>query len=62
MESPRFQIGSICKINFALSQMFHRIECESPSELPDARFNFFIEKVFIISLFFFNYFLKIFFV
>jgi U3 small nucleolar RNA-associated protein 25 len=46
MESTRFQIGTICKINFQLSQMFHRIECDSPVELPDARFNFFIEKVY----------------
>lgn len=45
MESARFQTGTICKINFQLSQMFHRIECDSPAELPDARFNFFIEKV-----------------
>lgn len=45
IESPRSQIGTICKINFQLSQMFHRIDCESPLELADARFNFFIEKV-----------------
>lgn len=39
------QIGKICQICFQLPQVFHKIQCEIPSELAKARFDFFIEKV-----------------
>ena len=45
VKSSKYQTGSICQIGFQLAQMFHRIECDSPIDLPEARFNFFIEKV-----------------
>lgn len=45
LKNPKFQIGTICQINFQLAQVFHKIECDVPSEMPNARFNFFIEKV-----------------
>lgn len=45
LQMPMYQDGSICKVGFNLAQMFHKIECDSPLDLPDARFNFFIEKV-----------------
>ena len=46
MQNAGYQSGTICRIGFQLAQMFHRIDCESPIELPEARFNFFIEKVY----------------
>lgn len=45
LKSPKYQIGTICQIGFQLPQVFHKIECDSPADLPNARFNFFIEKV-----------------
>ena len=39
------QIGIICQIAFQLPQVFHRINCDTPIDLPKARFNFFCEKV-----------------
>lgn len=41
----KYQVGTICRIGFQLSQVFHRIECDSPVDLPNVRFQFFIEKV-----------------
>jgi U3 small nucleolar RNA-associated protein 25 len=45
LKSVRYQLGTICQIGFQLGQIFHRLECDSPLELPDLRFNFFIEKI-----------------
>ena len=45
---PKYVRGSICQIGFQLSQVFHKIECQSPIELPEARFKFFIDKVRIV--------------
>ena len=39
------QIGTICQITFQLSQVFHRINCDIPTDLPKARLTFFTEKV-----------------
>lgn len=39
------QIGAICNIGFQLGQVFHRINCDSPIDLPNARFDFFINKL-----------------
>ena len=45
LQVPMYQTGSICKVGFNLAQMFHKIDCDNPLDLPEARFNFFIEKV-----------------
>lgn len=45
LKSPKYQVGTICKIGFQLAQVFNRIDCDSPVDLPNARFNFFIDKV-----------------
>jgi U3 small nucleolar RNA-associated protein 25 len=39
------QIGTICQIGFQLAQVYHRIQCDSPADMPKARFDFFVEKV-----------------
>jgi U3 small nucleolar RNA-associated protein 25 len=44
-DHPKMLVGTICRIGFQLTQVFHRIECDSPSQLPNCRFQFFIEKV-----------------
>ena len=46
LKNVKFQIGTICQIGFQLAQVFHKIDCDSPVDMPNARFNFFIEKVF----------------
>lgn len=45
LKSQKYQMGTICKIGFQLAQVFHKIDCDSPVDLPTARFNFFIDKV-----------------
>jgi U3 small nucleolar RNA-associated protein 25 len=45
LKSSRFQSGTICHIGFQLGQIFNRIECDNPADLPQARFNFFIDKI-----------------
>lgn len=45
MTRSRYQTGTICQIGFQLGQVFHRIECDSLVDLPEVRFNFFIDKV-----------------
>ena len=45
MKLGKYQQGVICQIGFQLSQMFHKIDCDTPAELPEARFNFFINHV-----------------
>ena len=44
--NAKYQTGAICRIGFQLGQVFHRLECDSPIDLPEARFQFFIDKVF----------------
>jgi U3 small nucleolar RNA-associated protein 25 len=46
------QVGTISQIAFQLPQVFHRINCDTPIDLPKARFEFFTEKV-SFSIFFF---------
>ena len=53
LKNHKFQFGCISQIGFQLAQVFHKIECDTPNELPNARFKFFIEKVTI--LFFLNF-------
>lgn len=45
LKSPKYQLGTICKIGFQLAQVFNKVDCDSPADLPEQRFNFFIEKV-----------------
>ena len=45
LENPKYQIGTICQIGYSLGQVFHRIDCDSPVDLAEARFNFFVEKI-----------------
>ena len=45
LASARYQTGTICHIAYPLAQVFHRVECDSPLELPNARFQFFVDKV-----------------
>jgi len=45
MQSTKFTTGSICQIGAPLTQMFHRVDCDSPIDLPQARLDFFIEKI-----------------
>jgi U3 small nucleolar RNA-associated protein 25 len=59
LKCDKYKLGSICKIGFQLAQMFHRIECDSPIDLPKARFDLFVEKVAPpcrLSLFLFSHF------
>ena len=45
LKTTRYQIGTICQIGFQLGQIFHRVECDSPLDLPKVRFEFFLEKI-----------------
>lgn len=45
LKTPKYQLGTICQIGFQLGQVFNRIECDSPADLPEARFRFFLDKV-----------------
>jgi U3 small nucleolar RNA-associated protein 25 len=56
LKLPKYQVGTICQIGFQLAQVFHRIECDSLIDLPNARFNFFVEKVRHKNNFFYQYF------
>ena len=37
--------GSVAKVALQLPQTFHRVQCESHLQLPQARWTYFIEKV-----------------
>ena len=37
--------GSIAMVALQLPQTFHRVQCESHLQLPQARWNYFVEKV-----------------
>ncbi len=46
MKTDKYQTGSICQIGSQLTQMlFHKVDCDEPLGLPDARFSFFINKI-----------------
>lgn len=51
-DNLKYQMGTICRIGFQLGQVFHRIDCDSPANLPEARFHFFIDKVLHLSYIF----------
>ena len=45
LPTGKYQIGTICQIGFQLGQIFNRIECDNPADLPTTRFHFFIDKL-----------------
>lgn len=49
-KNPKYQLGTICKIGFQLAQVFNKIDCDSPADLPEQRFKFFTEKVYFLNM------------
>ncbi|XP_076463497.1 U3 small nucleolar RNA-associated protein 25 homolog [Babylonia areolata] len=37
--------GSVCQVYVQLPQMFHRLDCDSPADISEARFQFFLKEV-----------------
>ncbi|XP_074655131.1 U3 small nucleolar RNA-associated protein 25 homolog [Tubulanus polymorphus] len=45
VQKSQAAVGSICQIVAQIPQVFHRIDCQTFAEVPDARFKFFVTKI-----------------